>query len=596
MKTWRLIGGCLVSALALTVAAYAVEQTAPSPEDRLAEILDPAQMARTVCKGLRGANRSAFKPVRMASTTLPAETQAEPLPPLWDDLGDFTFPVTTANAQAQAYFDQGIKLTYGFNHAEAARAFRAGQRLDPGCAMCYWGEAMVLGPNINAPMLPEAVEPAFAAIAKAQALAKNVSAKEQALIAAMATRYSIDPAADRAKLDWAYSEAMAEVAARYPDDVGVQTLYAEAIMDTQPWDYWEADMRTPKGRAQTVIDTLERVLDAEPDYPGAIHLYIHIVEASTTPTRAEPYADRLAAQGLGAGHLVHMPAHIYLRVGRYMDSLNANIAAAKADEAYFAQAEPSGIYQGGYYPHNVHFVLVSAQMAGAKDEVMRSAEKLAGVVSDEMAAAVGWVQSIKQAPYFAHAQFADPATILSLPDPGDRFGYVKASWHYARAVGLINRGDEDAALAEKAAIAAIADANDFALLTAFGVPGHAVLELAMLVIDGRMAQARGDYDHAVETFRAAVEIQDQLRYTEPPHWYYPVRQSLGAALVQAGRPQEAEKVLTKSLINHPNNGWALYALMEARRAAGDEAGAKATEKLLAKAWAGERAELTLGRL
>ena len=269
-----------------------------------------------------------------------------------------TYPITTKNEMAQRYFDQGLRWSYAFNHPEAIRAFRKAQEIDPECAMCYWGEAFALGPNINAPMDPSAVEPAFAAVAKAQALAKGTSERERALIAALAERYAPDPRADRAALDSAYAEAMAEAAGQFPDDHGLAVLYADAVMNTSPWDYWEADGSTPKGSTGEAVQAVERVLAEDPDHTFAIHLYIHLVEASNTPERAEPYADRLGATMPGAGHIVHMPSHIYFRIGRYMDSLASNWAAVATDEFLLEQiGDAAGTYAYSYYPHNVHFLL-----------------------------------------------------------------------------------------------------------------------------------------------------------------------------------------------------------------------------------------------
>ncbi|MET0924162.1 MAG: hypothetical protein ABWY47_13575, partial [Xanthobacteraceae bacterium] len=320
---------------------------------------------------------------------------------------------------AQRYFDQGLRLAYGFNHAEAARAFRAAQKLDPDCAMCAFGEALVLGPNINAPMDAEAVEPAMAAVLKAQQNAWSASPREQALIEAIAQRYSSDPKAERAALDAAFAAAMGAAAARFPEDDNIQVLSAEALMDLSPWDYWEAGGAKPKGKTAEIIATLETVLARSPDHPGAIHYYIHMVEASSAPERALPHAKRLAAAMPGAGHLVHMPFHIYFRVGDYKAALAANKTAVAVDEAYIAQAEPAGIYPSAYYPHNVHSLMASAQMAGDRATAVAAAEKLARVVRADAGSTIPWVQPIMAAPFFAHAQFSAPATVLALADPGD---------------------------------------------------------------------------------------------------------------------------------------------------------------------------------
>jgi tetratricopeptide (TPR) repeat protein len=564
--------------------------TAPGEGD-VVRLLDPGYVATGLCgRGTRHA--AAFRPLHLAmvATADAAEATAAP-PPLWEGLGDLSYKVTTGSEQAQRYFDQGFRLTWAFNHAEALRAFREAERQDPQCAMCYWGEAFVLGPNINAPMDDAAKAPALAAVRKAQQLAPQASEREQALIAALATRYSDAPNADRKSLDRAYADAMAEVQTRFPDDQNIAVLFADSVMNTSPWDYWEADHSTPKGRVGVAVAAIEQVLAKNPENPAAIHLYIHLTEASTTPERAEPYADRLGRLMPGAGHIVHMPSHTYYRIGRYLDALHANIAAAAVDEAYLAKVDvgsvhANGIYPYGYYPHNVHFELASAQMAGDGKTSVAASDKLAGLIPDAVAAKVGLVQPVKAAPYFAYAQFAEWDKILALPDPGQGFPYLQGMWHYARGAALVARGELDGAKTEAAQIAALHQNGDFRLLQAWQVPAQDILQLARHVLEARIAQADGRLDQAIEEFRVAVQIQDSIPYMEPPYWYYPVRQSLGAALLAAGRNEEAQAVFQRALVDAPNNGWALFGLMQAETAQGDAAGAEATRKLFERAWAG----------
>src|SRR6478736_5410812 len=323
-----------------------------------------------------------------ARTLRSASQQRQPVlafadsdPPLWDGLGSLAYKITTASPTAQSYFNQGLRLTHAFNHEEAQRAFRKAQKLDPDCAMCFWGEALVLGPNINMPMVEEAVAPAFAAAQKARARAAKAGPQEQALIAALSTRYAENPKADRAELDAAYAAAMAKAAAQFPDDNEIAVLYAEALMDLSPWNYWQPGGREPNPQSADIVPTLERVLAKDPNHPGAIHYYIHAVEASDRPQRAEPYADRLRGVIPGAGHLVHMPSHIYYRVGRYLDALQDNRTAVKVDEKYLTDTNaPMGVYRLGYYPHNIHFVMASAQMAGDGPTVIAAAEKLGKLI------------------------------------------------------------------------------------------------------------------------------------------------------------------------------------------------------------------------
>ena len=517
-----------------------------------------------------------------------AVAAAEPSapPPLWDNLGTLHFPISTRRPLAQRYFDQGLRLAYAFNHAEAVRAFRQAQALDPDCALCHWGEALALGPNINAPMDAASHAAALAALERAQALAPKASARERDLIGALARRYSRDPAAERAALDAAYAEAMHEVAARHPRDADIALLYVEALMDLSPWDYWEAAGARPKGRTTEIVTTLEDVLRRHPDHPGAIHFYIHMVEASADPGRALPYADRLGNLMPGAGHLVHMPFHIYFRVGQYKDAIAANRRAVAADEAYLAEAGPSGIYPLAYYPHNIHSLMTSAQMAGDGKSAIAASERLAQVVEPEAGRDIAWVQPILVAPYFAHAQFSDPATLLALPDPGDALPFVKAMWHYARGVAHAWRGQTTAAQAEIEAMRRLAKDSDFSDLVDGGVPAPDVIELAQHVVRGRIAQAAGDWPHAIAAYQQAVAVEDRLAYSEPPYWYYPVRQSLGAALLAAGRLDDAEATFRQSLLRAPNNGWALHGLATTYQRLGKQRAAAAARKQFAQAWAG----------
>ena len=520
----------------------------------------------------------------------------EAVPPLFDNLGRHTWPITSRTPQVQAFFDQGLRLAYGFNHAEARRAFRQAQRLDPSCAMCFWGEACVLGPNINVPMEPSANAPALAALGRAQALTAHASEKEQALIAALATRYSADPQVERAALDKAWADALGEVARRFPDDAEIAVLHAEAIMDTQPWDYWTDGGRQAKGRADEIVAELERAMARNPDHPGAIHLYIHAVEASDRPERAEAPADRLAALMPGAGHVVHMPSHIYYRVGRYRDALAANKAAVAVDEVYIDTHRPSGPYPLAYYPHNLHFLLAAAHAAGDGATALEAAGKLRQVISPELASAIPMVQPDMAAPYWANAVFGRPEAVLALTVPDDAPAFVKAMWRYARGITFVSQGRADNAESEIAAIRALEGADDLAKAAGAGIPGPAVLGIAREVLGGRIAQANRDLPAAIAAFERAAALQDGLAYMEPPYWYYPVRQSLGAALLAAGRPAEAEEAFRAALRRAPNNGWALFGLAQAAKARGDGAAAQDAEARLDKVWVGDRSLLELNRL
>ncbi|MDW6023122.1 hypothetical protein SAZ10_15280 [Mesorhizobium sp. BAC0120] len=525
-----------------------------------------------------------------------AKAYEEAEPPLWNDLGSLTYPISTNNTEAQAYFDQGLRLAANFNHAEAQRAFRKAQRLDPNCALCFLGEALVLGPNINVPMSPDANAPAIAALRKAQALAGGASGKERGLIEAVAARYSDDPNAERLKLDAAFADAMAALSDKYPDDLELAVLAAEAEMDTQPWDYWQPGGMEPKGRAADIQKRLEGVLAKSPNHPWAMHLYIHLVEASDRPERAEPYADRLAALMPGAGHIVHMPSHIYFRLGRYADSMETNKAASKVDENYLTQTGAVGVYPIGYYSHNIHFVLVSAQLLGDRKTVLEQADKLDKWLSNDVATAIPIAQPVKAAPYYAWAQYADPDKILAMPDPAGAPPYVKAMWHYARGTAFAAKKDAAAARAEADAIQRIATDTDWSELDAWRVPARPVLAVAGDIVLARAAQAEGDQNAAVDALRKAADTQDTIPYTEPPYWYYPVRQSLGAALLKTGHPDEAEKEFNAASERERKSAWVLYGLKEVAKAKGDAAAEQKESQELAKAWRGDPGMLTLERL
>ena len=516
--------------------------------------------------------------------------------PLIPGLGTRSYRISTSSKLAQRYFDQGLRIAWGFNHAEAQRAFQKAQELDPKCAMCYWGEAYVLGPNINVPMDEKAIAPAAAAAAKARELAANATPSEKVLIEAVSARYSADPKAERPKLDAAYAEVMKRAAAQFPNDLDIAAMYAEALMVLSPWDYWESGGAKPKPVVADLVPTLERVLARQPDHVGAIHLYIHAVEASNDAKRAERYADRLAKLAPGAGHLVHMPAHIYFRVGRYKDSLATNRAAVKVDETYIQRYRPQGVYPLAYYPHNVHFVLVSAQMSGQGSTAVEAAQKLSSVIPDDAARAVLIMQPVKAAPYFAHAQFSDPSTVLALADPGADFPYIRAAWRYARGIASMRRGDAQATSAELAEIENITKNTEFKPFEAWNIPAKDVAVIAATVLRGRIAQMKGDLAGAVREFEAAVALQDKLPYMEPPYWYYPVRQTLGAALALQGEHRKARDVFRESLQKTPNNGWALYGLAQTYERQGLKREARAVEKYLERAWAGDRKTLDLARL
>ncbi len=538
---------------------------------------------------LAKAETAPFQPV-------PAQPAMGEAPVLYENLGTLTFKAGTSNRRAQAWFDQGVRLSFAFNHAEAQRAFREAQKLDPKCALCFWGEALILGPNINVPMMPEANPPALAALAKAVELAKAAPPRDRALIAALAQRYSSDPKAVRADLDAAYAKAMGDVAQRFPRDDTVQVLYAEALMDTQPWDYWEAGGAKPKGNGAAIVGTLEKVLERNPQHPGAIHLYIHAVEASTQPDRALPYARKLGALMPGAGHVVHMPAHIYYRVGLYRESLATNQRAMAVDERYFKTSPSDPLYKSAYYPHNIHFLMVSAQMGGDGKTAIDAAAKLDAAMPVEIVKQFAILQPIKAAPYTTHAQFSDAETILKLPAPSDGLVLVETMYHYARALAFAAKKDAPSAQKEIDILARMERDADFKPFADWGIPAKEIVGTARLVAMGRLADANGDLEGAAKAYDDAVFIEDTLAYMEPPYWYYPVRQSLAAVRLRQGKLDDAEKIFRESLSRVRNNAWALAGLDETYRRKGDAAAEKATRQAFAKAWLGNPAGPAIDRL
>lgn len=563
------------------------------PPQLLAE-LDPSRMAASLC-GPRDAGKLLASRLLLAQAVAAPAGAAGPMP-LYDDLTRSPFPVTTSNPQARRYFSQGLLLTYGFNHAGAVRSFREAQRLDPTCAACWWGEAMALGPNINAPMDERDRDAALAAMDRAMTLRDRASPLERALIEAVARRYSRDPKADRATLDGAYADAMLEVARRFPADDDVAVLAAEAVMDTSPWNYWEADGRTPVGRSGEAVRLVETVVGRNPAHAQAAHLYIHLLEAAD-PRRAEAAADHLSAGRVpSAGHLVHMPSHIYHRRGRYQDAIRVNVAAARADEAFIRSAGDHGLVRYGYYPHNVHFIVTSAQMAGDMPTAIAEARRLRTILDPETSARIAWVQVIDAAPYLAMAQFAAPKDILAMPEPDGRLPYAAAMRRHARAVAYAQLRDRPRFEAEVAALQALGASDAFAGMIAQGVPAPDLIAMAAAVARGRFATVEGRYDEAAGHYRAAMAIEQRLPYQEPPYWSYPIGQSLGAALFLAGRPGEASEAFRAALAQAPNSGWALYGLARSEAAQGRKVEAAAARRALAGAWAGKPGWLRMERL
>jgi tetratricopeptide (TPR) repeat protein len=521
--------------------------------------------------------------------------------PLFDGMGDYHREITTTDPGAQRYFDQGMVLAFGFNHAEAIRSFRAAQRLDAQCAMCFWGEALARGPNINVTakgktiMSSDDQVAAYAAVEQARALAGGSSEIERALIEALGARYSATPVEDRDALERAYATALGARAARYPDDDDIAAMFAEAWMNTMPWNYW-SDGETPRPETVPVIAALERIIARSPRHPLALHLYIHAVEASSNPGRAEAAADTLATLVPGSGHLVHMPAHTYWRIGRYHDAAEANVRAAAVDEAYIAQCNAQGFYPAMYYPHNIHFLWAAASMEGRSAVAIDAARKVAANVRLEQIDQFPAVEFFHTIPLLALVQFGRWDEVLNEPEPRADLAYSAAIRHYARGVAFANKGDVAAARAEQAALVPLKENDRVLLINGNDYPAIALLTIADELLLGEIALAEGSTEAAIAHFTTAVAGQDALPYMEPPFWYYPTRQSLGLALLRADRAAEAEQVYRRDLEIFPHNGWSTYGLIQSLEAQGKTEEASMHREHFSAMWSLADVELPASRI
>lgn len=520
------------------------------------------------------------------------EAAKDPGVPLYDNLGSLHHPITTSHSKAQQYFDQGLRLVYAFNHEEAINSFEQALLFDDQAAMAWWGIALALGPNINAPMGSAEERRAFEAVTCARHLSKDVSPSERAYIEALAARYSSRPETGREERDRAYALAMEKVWRQWPNDADAGTLFAEALMVLQPWDFWTTEGR-PKGRTMDIAAALERVLILDPNHPGACHYYIHTVEASPYPERALPCADRLPNLAPGAGHLVHMPGHIYLRLGRYQEAAERNVHAAAADHDLLEHRQLHGLYPVGYYPHNLHFLWSALTMEGRSREAIDAARRLMTLAPWDKARQEPSMEEFTPTLLFALTRFGRWQETLDLPEPPVELLYTRAIWHYARGLSLAKLGQLDQATLEleKLGESVKAMPGD---RTIGGESVTALVKIAQDVLAGELAAQRGNVEEAVLLLRRAVAHEDGLRYYEPPLWHYPVRHLLGAVLLAAHRSEEAEQVYREDLARHPENGWALYGLGESLRAQG-KPDAVAVEERFQKAWARADIRLTASR-
>jgi tetratricopeptide (TPR) repeat protein len=503
--------------------------------------------------------------------------------PLYDNLGRYHMAITTRSSMAQRYFDQGLRLTYAFNHDEAIKSYREGTREDSTCAMCWWGIAYALGPNINVPMDTSAVGPAWDALQRAVELAPIVSPREQAYIKALAARYVPIAAADRTGLDSAWADAIGNVSRRYPADDDAATLHAEALMDLRPWHYWTSAGKPLAPSTLATVAILERVVKRNPDHPGACHFYIHAIEASNFAERAVPCADRLGSLMPGAGHLVHMPTHIYVRLGRWEEAVEHNAMAVHVDQEYLDARHPTGVYPIGYVPHNYHVMWEALTMTGRSTEALAAARAIQSKVPIEVVHTIPPLEYFSPVVLFTLVRFSRWDDVLAEPAPDADLRYTTGIWYYARGLAHAAKGNLDSAGVALDSVRAIAEKIP-PEQTANLNSSRALLQIAAHHLAADIAARQGHVDQAVRAFRSGIAIEDDLVYDEPTAWIIPLRQPLGEVLLAAGRPKDAERSYRQDLIRYPNNGWSLHGLAEALKAQGRTREADTVERRFRKVW------------
>jgi tetratricopeptide (TPR) repeat protein len=515
---------------------------------------------------------------------------------LMTGLGDLHHPVSTTNAEAQKFFDQGLRLIYAFNHEEAAGSFQRAAELDPKLAMAYWGIAEAIGPNYNDPADPNRFKQAHEAIAKAGELAASASPSEKAYIAAMALRFPADPTADTRLAAERYRNAMGDVVKQFPDDLDAATLFAEAGMTLHPWGLWHLD-GTPEGGTEEIIAALESVLKRDPNHMGAIHYYIHAVEASPNPERALAGANRLAALAPAAGHLVHMPGHVYIRTGDFEAAIKTNQLAAAADRSYMQANGAGGMYSAMYYSHNLHFIAACSSMNGNYVEAHKAGEMLAAHVGPHVKD-IPPLEGFMTVPIAVEVRFQKWDQILSMPAPSADMKTTTVFWHFARGMALAAKGKIAEAEAEHRIVSEAADKTPPDQVFAMPVNNKAkdVLNIATNVLAAKIALAKKDSSNAISLLRQAIAIQDKLKYDEPPDWFYPVRESLGAVLLLNGNAAEAEKVFREDLDRNPRNPRSLFGLSEALRAQNRAYDAQFVDKQFQSNWKNTEIKLRIADL
>jgi tetratricopeptide (TPR) repeat protein len=512
-------------------------------------------------------------------TTPSAET------PLYDDLGTLHKEITTRSQETQQYFDQGLRLTYAFNHDEAIKSFQQGLKRDSTCAMCYWGIAYALGPNINVPMDTAAVRPAYQAVQQALKYSEDATPAERAYIEALSQRYTPTVTTDRAILDSAWAKAMGLVSYAYSKDDDAATLYAEALMDLRPWNYWTNGGRAKAPSTTEQLHVLERVIGRSPNHPGACHFYIHAIEASNQAYKALPCAQRLGSLMPGAGHLVHMPSHIYIRLGQWDLAAEDNVHAVHADERFISERHPTGAYPMGYYPHNFHVMWYALTMLGRSEASIKAAEDIATKVPPDVVRQVPSFEYFSPTLLYTLARFSRWDDILSQPAPAKDLRFTTGMWHYVRSLAYTAKGRMDSAAVERDQLVAIADATSPDQMLNLN-SAKSLLALAQAHLAGEMAAKQGHTDDAVTQLEIAIKDEDELNYDEPPAWYMPIRQRLGAVLLSANRPVRAEKIFREDLDRRPENGWSLSGLAQSLKAQNKVRAAAKIEERFEKAWSG----------
>lgn len=504
--------------------------------------------------------------------------------PLFNNLGNLYFKISTTNERVQSFFNQGMKLSYAFNHAESHRSFLEASRLAPKVAMNYWGQAFALGPNINDPQPDDERKiKCHEAITKAQALSASASPKEQALIKALSARYSEDLTKDRGDLNMAYMKAMAKVVDKYPEDANIQILYAASVMNTVPWNYWDKEGR-PSPHIKEAKAALEIAMKLKPENPGAHHYYIHMVELPY-PDLGVKSADKLASLMPGAGHIVHMPSHIYIRVGRYKDAVEVNKNAIIADEDYISQCFAQGLYPLAYYPHNIHFLWSAASLVGESDTAIDAAKKTAEKVPIGELIDLPFLQDFAATPLLAYTRFGKWDQILTVPKPNAAIKHLNLIRHYARGIAFIRKNNVKEAQEELDALAEMKKDPELENLVATPHnPSSSAANIAYEVVAGELAALKGDFSKAIIHLRNAVSYEDKLTYTEPAAWYIPTRQNLGSILLKAKKYEEAERIFKEDLVTLRQNGWSLIGLYNSLKLQGKLEEANSVKKEFDKAW------------